>query len=376
MKTLAIITTIAIGFVVEAQAARTWEKVTIPEATCGNGQPYDIFINTSTTQPNKWLIEFMGGGACWSAETCYGDQPLAQLAPVENPTEILLQDNEENSMSPFKEYGAVFFPYCTGDVFAGYHTGKYEGQPDVAHMGYSNTEKAFEYLKSQSRINFEALTDVVVYGYSAGAIGALHQAFNIEKMVPVSAKKLLIADSPGLHFANDFWRKFSMDMNHDFASVFARPGLMYTLDEGLVAARMGPVFETYKSWNIGILQTTQDLVMSTAYGGLSPEQHRELVLSEGGIAKIAEPFANVKVWIRDGTEHSIFMNPDFATKTDMVNNQTAWDFVTSLSLLPAPTPETPPTTPENPTPPETPGTPQPPETPETPTTPVETPARG
>jgi hypothetical protein len=59
----------AVTAVSAASASREWRKIEVPGAVCGDGQGYSIFV--SPGNPRKIAFDVMGGGACWSASTCY-----------------------------------------------------------------------------------------------------------------------------------------------------------------------------------------------------------------------------------------------------------------------------------------------------------------
>lgn len=323
MKTLQIFLFSVVLSAAFASQARDWEKVTIPGAVCGNGEPYSVFVGRAGS--TGLVVEFMGGGACWSETTCYGSSPLTKLTPMEGPPpESMI--TTQGPGNPWTNHTAIFFPYCTGDVFAGHHVAYYKQGVPLYHSGYSNVLATLRYLQARNIVNFAGFNDVTVWGFSAGAIGALMHADTVEGYLSRSARKTLIADSPGLHFGNTFWRKFPDAMNRDFASTFARVGLTYSLDDGLLAPRMGPVFTHYGGWTIGILQSTKDMVMSMIFGNISPEAHRALVLGPRGIGAVAAAYPNVKTWIAETMMHTFLKQSSSASFKDM-RGETAWNFV-------------------------------------------------
>ena len=52
-----------------------WEKVTIPEARCGDGSSYFVYLKRG--DPRRLSVDFMGGGICWNFFTCWGPFNLA-----------------------------------------------------------------------------------------------------------------------------------------------------------------------------------------------------------------------------------------------------------------------------------------------------------
>ncbi len=137
--------------------------------------------------PNKIIINFMGGGACWSGTNCiesrtnytYSDISVALAAPQFLTSQMtgVIDDNWEDN--PFKDWTMVFLPYTTADLHWGSNNKEYIGNdPDtgeettvtVYHRGFDNFLFVLNYLKE----NYPTtdVTDVFVTGQSAGAYGA------------------------------------------------------------------------------------------------------------------------------------------------------------------------------------------------------------
>ncbi|MGZ3818417.1 MAG: pectin acetylesterase-family hydrolase [Bdellovibrio sp.] len=305
--------------------ARNWEKISIPSAVCGDGEPYSVFLDRKDS--DKLLVEFMGGGACWSEETCYGDRPLTKLFPPDNAfTSVIAQESSDN---PWSEHTALYIPYCTGDVHAGFHSASYKSGVMLYHQGFTNFVMTLQYLQQQKILNFKMMKDVLLWGASAGAIGALLHSETLDAYLDSSARRTLVADSPGLHFGKNFWHKFSNELNNDYEASFNKIDLSYSLDDGFIAPKFGPVFMKMQNWEVGILQSTEDFIMSIIFGNISPFEHRMLVLGPQGIPVIAQPYGNVKTWIMDGMTHTFLVKSKTATIRDM-KGETAWDFVLRL----------------------------------------------
>ena len=313
MKTLVI----ALSLVVSSLAsARTWERIEIPGAFCGDGSPYAVFLDRQRT--DKILIEFMGGGACWSESTC---KNLDNKKWISHMPELPAFSYMTADFVPhlWNRHTALYFPYCTGDVFAGKHVAYY-GQlgRGTWHMGYSNVVTALNYIRDLGFLNLPGFKDVTVWGASAGGIGALTHSRNIEAIFPGATQWTLLADSPGLHFGDKFFDKFSPQMRDDFTQAFGAIGLFYPEHSGFVAPYMGPVFENLSRWKIGVLQSTRDIVMSVGFGELSPIDHERRVVSSDGIQAVSRAYSNVKVWISRSYMHTFLLLP---YSTDMENNE-------------------------------------------------------
>lgn len=290
----------------QAVFARDWNRIEIPGAVCGDGLPYSVFIDKNVKSKNL-LIEFMGGGVCWNFDTCYGLNIKTWMHPiVEAPLySYLTSDIWLYSDHPFKNDSAIYLPYCTGDVFSADHKAAYAGL-SAYHQGYRNVLLTLSYLKQKQIINFAQTERLTVWGASAGAIGALVHLKNIEPYF-TKAKKIALIDSPGLHFGQNFWHKFTPELFRDFSKAFGQVGLKLDYNDGFIAQHMGPVLSSLNQWTIGILQSTRDQVMSNVFGDISPEQHKQLVLSDRGIAAVASAYSNTDVWIADTDVHTFLL---------------------------------------------------------------------
>ena len=331
MKTL--ISLLFVSLFVQSTYARNWDRIEIPGAVCGDGLPYTVFVDPKANSKNL-LIEFMGGGACWDFGTCYGvDLNGINFRTWMHPIievpfySYMTSDMWLWSDHPFKNDSAIYLPYCTGDVFSADHKAYYDGVP-AYHQGYRNVLLTFAYLNKKNILKFNKTERLTVWGASAGAIGAFVHLKNIEPYFP-KANKIALIDSAGLHFGKNFWYKFTPELFHDFSKSFAGVGLRLDYNDGFVAQHMGPVLSGLKDWTIGIMQSTRDQVMSTVFGEVSPAEHRQLVLSDRGIAAIARPYQNTSVWISDSDMHTFLLLRSTSNAEDL-QNESAINFVNHI----------------------------------------------
>lgn len=283
--------------------AASFEKIKIPGARCGDGSQYYVFMKKGHEQ--KLLIEFMGGGVCWDRLSCASVIPRAWIYPIPkiNSFSVFTADVDYN---PFKNHTMIYFPYCTGDVHAGDHIENYQGKT-VHHVGFKNVTAAFNLLTRKKNLNLAQYDDVTVWGASAGAIGTLLHAKNIEAATKPTAKKTMIIDSPGLHYGKKFWQKFSASSFASFQRAFSQVDLKIDYNDGLVAKDMAALFHLYRNWKIGVLLPTRDIVMSVGYGNIRPGHQERLILSDQGLPAIAESYSNVHVWMKKTYAHTFFI---------------------------------------------------------------------
>lgn len=151
--------------------AQDWMAVTPGgTAVCARGTPYTFFLRSG--DPNKLLIFFEGGGACWNDATCAPNSGLfdevVEGGEAANYTQGIFAANPEN---PLAGYTIVFVSYCTGD----YHLGTKEvayATGTVEHKGNVDVTAALNWVYA----NYKRPTDIVVAGCSAGAIGSIYYA--------------------------------------------------------------------------------------------------------------------------------------------------------------------------------------------------------
>lgn len=331
MKSLIIIISIATVLFTQTSYARNWDRIKIPGAVCGDGLPYSVFVDKKTENKNL-LIEFMGGGACWSVDTCYGLNFRTWFHPIPEVPFFSYMTNDWWGWSthPFKSDSAVYFPYCTGDVHSADHVATYKGIT-AHHKGYRNVVLALAYLNENKIIQFDDYKRVAVWGASAGAIATLVHLKNIEPYLSRDSVKLAIADSPGLHFGKTFWYKFTPELFRDYQKNFGSIGLEVSADDGFLIPHIAPVLEGYSKWTLGVMQSTRDQVMSTVFGAISPEEHRDLVLSDRGILAAVKNYKNVYAWVPDSDAHTfLLLKTTSSGISDMNNSQSAINFVRKL----------------------------------------------
>lgn len=291
----------------EVKIMANWKRVDIPNARCGDGSKYSVFLNVANRDTDKLLVEIMGGGACWSASSCKTLSLMAQLRNIPNvPGFSYMTWN--GASHPWSKHAMIYFPYCTGDVHSTDVVIDYDREGEITyHQGYRNITNALQYLEEQGWVDFKKYRDVTLWGASAGAIGALVHADNLNKHLRIDAKRTLIADSPGLHFGARFWHKFPRLMQDSFDFNFKSLNLNVNFDDGFVAPRMGPVFEKLQNWNIGILQGSKDYLMSDFFGEIEPREHEKLVFSREGIIEVAKKYPNVKTWVPKTFMHTFLL---------------------------------------------------------------------
>lgn len=142
---------------------------------CSDGSPYRFFARPGA--PDKLVIYFNGGGACWSGETCDPAAKRDYTIYVPNIASKFNQPGHDGIFdqtradNPLRDWSMVVATYCTGDVHLGarrltYRVG--ERRFRIEHKGAVNAKAVLDWTFR----NFRKPKNVLVTGSSAGGIGA------------------------------------------------------------------------------------------------------------------------------------------------------------------------------------------------------------
>lgn len=173
-----------------------------PETSCATGTPYAFFVHPGDER--RLMIYFVGGGACWSGETCDVEgRPTfnAQVDTAFSRARMTGIFNRENAANPFREFTMVVAPYCTGDVHLGTRTVTYTTRGvngsaprsfEIRHWGHANAQRALSWTFAR----FRAPEVVVVTGSSGGAIPSPFYATQVARQYP-GARVVQLGDAAG-----------------------------------------------------------------------------------------------------------------------------------------------------------------------------------
>lgn len=285
-------------------AIRSFDSIEIPDAYCGDGSPYKVFVEARSNTRLSFKIQ--GGGACWSHFTCF-TLGTARGAIPERLEETQGFSSDNSLYSPVSDFSYVYFPYCTGDVHLGRHAASYKSK-NYYHIGRENIERSIQFLMEGGYVDPAGLREFVLYGDSAGAIGALYHLKNIAPYFSHVEKKRVILDSPGLHFGDSFWSKFSDELFNDYKIGLYEVGMNLTKGSGVIAQAVPNVCAANPDWELGVIQSTRDSTMSFMFGEISPANHEKAVLGRGGILQLtSNPNDNCSAFIPASKSH-VLMN--------------------------------------------------------------------
>ena len=170
-----------------------WEEMRPAGATvCSRGTPFVFFVRRG--RRDRVAIEFQGGGACWSDETCAlskstfsenidGDrkffaaaadaQRARRIATDAPPLPPVGEGDDLSSglvdvASEYADWTYIYVPYCTGDLHWGNATVTYAGGVTIEHRGAVNADAAASWMRQSCPHPTSSGG-----GCSAGAYGSL-----------------------------------------------------------------------------------------------------------------------------------------------------------------------------------------------------------
>lgn len=168
-----------------------------PDAVCADGSAVDYLERIA--DPQRVVLYFEGGGACFSAATCDPDGADKAYTSSSDVTPEGLAERSgifdtTHPQNPLAEHSFVYVPYCTGDVHLGNKRTAYGPDLTIEHRGFANGLIALDHVVEA----FPEAEEVVVAGSSAGSVPTPLYAGLVADRYP-EARIVVIADSSGAY---------------------------------------------------------------------------------------------------------------------------------------------------------------------------------
>ena len=282
------------GSLLPAFAQNVWTMV-VPggETLCARGTPYAFF--TRAANPNKLLIYFQGGGACWDEATCdpnarlfdelvQGDEMNGYSSGIFNPA---------NGENPLADYSTVFVTYCTGDLHTGSSTATY-GDQTMHYNGYANATSALDWAYA----NYPSPEEVVVSGCSAGSYASIFYTPTIARRY-AGADIVQVGDSGAGRFMPG-WGGF--EVWDTFANL--PRGVRRTAPESFIDAIYRGVSRSFPRVSLAQYNTFNDNVQAFYYSLMGGTLSDWVIGLENSTASL-DGLANFHAYTAAGGEHCI-----------------------------------------------------------------------
>jgi hypothetical protein len=279
---------------------------------CSRGGEYEFFVVPG--DPQKVIVEFEGGGACWNEQTCsYAGSIFKETVQEPDFKDDVSKApgfyNHANPAHPMADWTHVYIPYCTGDIHWGESDTTYgSGQKafTIHHQGAANVRAALDWAYAQ----MAAPDKVFVTGCSAGGYGSIWWAPQIQKHWD-KAKVWHFADSAAGVITKDFFaesfpawhaEKSFPSFVGDYAKVTSLPDL-YVMIAAFYPQNL------YSQYNTR-LDENQTFYFQAMGGGDANAWSAEM---KSNIAEIEGAAPNFRAFLPDGTQHCILPYDNFYT---------------------------------------------------------------
>ncbi|WP_433933466.1 pectin acetylesterase-family hydrolase [Sorangium cellulosum] len=284
------------------------------ETTCSRGDPFKYFVRPGTV--NRVIVEFRGGGACWSATTCSVAGSLFQETVTEEANVVNQQGatgiyDHENPDNPFRDWHHVYIPYCTGDIHWGDNVATYgEGSQAVTirHKGAVNVRAALAWVYE----NVPAPEKVFVTGCSAGAYGSIMWSAHVREHYK-GASVIQFGDSGAGIITESFFR----DSLPSWKPEGVYPTWIPDFDPAKLE-RLSSLYEVigghYPDMRLSQYNTALDddqIFFFKAMGGGGDQAWSDAM--KASIAGIEGSTANFSSFLAPGSAHCILWRPEFYT---------------------------------------------------------------
>ncbi|MDH4107693.1 MAG: pectin acetylesterase-family hydrolase [Gammaproteobacteria bacterium] len=303
------------------------------ETICSDGTDYRFYVRPG--DPERLMVYFQGGGACWNGATCDPDlKPtyyvnLAEL-DLAKAHGVFAFDLPSN---PFADYSVVFAPYCTGDVHLGNAVATYtapeveehaEHEVTINHKGTVNAQAVLDWTSA----HFLKPSTVFVTGSSAGSIPSPYYAMQIADRYP-EARIVQLGDGSGGYRRSE-----------SSAAVENAWGTLDILRRSPEFADLEADDLTYEILYVGAAKGSPNIQFAAFDHAEDGTQKRYQVLSGNEVESllpllranqqdIRREVDNYRSYIAGGDMHTILLRPEFYTQT--VGDVSVRDWVAALA---------------------------------------------
>lgn len=303
------------------------------QTICSRGTPFRFFAVGGDTK--KVVLDFQGGGACWSQFTCSIEEGIFSAeAPTQEEFAALGTNPDlggiyklDDAANPVSGWSLVHVPYCTGDVHWGDATHAYDSELTIHHRGNQNAKAVLDWVEE----NYPDPDMIFVTGCSAGAYGAIGYASWVAERFP-DAQIRVLADSGAGIITEDFFAQSFPNWN-------ALPTLQaYLPDLDEVAALditdlYVATAKAYPNMRIGQYNTAFDRDQKfyfTAMGGPGDEWNSRMVAN---VTAIADEVDNFRYYTAPGQIHCIHPYRFYYERDTGPDGAAPLDYVTWLDEL-------------------------------------------
>lgn len=211
------------------------------ETICAYGAPYSFFQKKGKVK--KLIIDFLGGGACWSETSCRRGAFRNNLDGMKNAYKnahgIYKKDIKENTL---KDWHHVTVGYCTGDLHWG-DTVKTFGEGEKAltlnFKGAVNAKTVLEWIYKE----YKELDEIFVTGTSAGSYASIYWLPYIRRNYPKEKTRIIQMGDAGSGIVTNQFLEESLE---NWNARKYLPNFVPGLDDLMDDPRKASMFDIYR----------------------------------------------------------------------------------------------------------------------------------
>ena len=187
-----------------APAQQIHSLAAYPTALCNDGTPGAYYLRPSKSGSTRWVFYLEGGGNCDSESTCQTTRMKSYYFTTSTgwngkSAAGILSSNPTTNPT-FFDANIVKVHYCSQDYWSGGTLAKTAFMPGNASTGWSFEGRAiavaaFQDLAAQNATtNFNAATDILFSGSSAGGLGIVFTINDLLPLAPPAARTEMAVD--------------------------------------------------------------------------------------------------------------------------------------------------------------------------------------
>jgi hypothetical protein len=282
---------------------------------------YTFFVKGG--KKKNLVIFFQGGGGCWDYMNCVAYPTYTQSQ--EEELWMFSDDNKDKGIfdqtrkdNPFYDWGFVYIPYCTGDLFWGANDANYYGV-EIQHRGFVNFQAVLAYLEE----NTDYPRKIFVTGSSAGSYGASMAFPYIKESFPWS-DVCLLGDAGNGIMGGTFPSEGMLNWNVQLPDWIFPEGYdptmtMADMYSDLAAeypmSQLAQYTTAYDGTQIFFYNVMLNIANPLIWQDIPPEVIGMWHYTMKGFAyNTAGASPNYRYYIAAGTDHTILMSPKFYTE--------------------------------------------------------------
>jgi len=286
------------------------DRVAVAGGLLARGRPYSFFVAPGTT--NKLVVDFQGGGACWTKETCAVATALfAEKVDVGDMLSSGIYDRNDPT-NPVGDAWHVLVPYCTGDVHWGDAVVDYGNDVVINHKGAVNARAVLDWVTKE----FGGPDEILVTGCSAGAYGSVMWSPYVKRAFP-KAKVTQLGDSGAGIITTTFFEQSFPRWNAKAAAPAFIPSLDPATNDWTKLAlsdlyiRVGSF---YPEMLMAQFNTTFDETQSYFYKAMGGGDAYEWSMKmKASVAAITAGLPSFRSYTGPGSQHCVIVNDDYKT---------------------------------------------------------------